>query len=336
MVALSLIIPIYNSEEQIARCLESIINQSFKDFEIVLVDDGSTDNSVAICEQYINCNENIRLHKKTNGGVSSARNFGLSKAIGEYIGFIDSDDFVLPEFFDCFSSSLNFKSADLICQGFISDNGKWTVIKSLGDRFIENNKLDEAFFELESNECFSVVWNKFFRRSIIARFELNFNESVQYGEDRLFVLSYLFYAGSILILSTSGYNYCRSSVGSLSSTRQEIKKLQLFIQEEHSLFTRYLKKFPSDYLCRMANGKYVSFNRWILLRMLDPDLQVDTELIKLQKILINEFYYNNRCDETLYREVPWVLRNLVGCNGLIIFLYRVKKAFFSNVKLFKY
>ena len=95
---ISIIIPIYNSEKFLVRCLDSILNQLYNDFEVILIDDGSKDHSLEICQRYSLLDARFKVYSKENGGVSSARNFGLSKAVGSYIVFIDSDDYIAPLF----------------------------------------------------------------------------------------------------------------------------------------------------------------------------------------------------------------------------------------------
>jgi len=96
---ISVIVPVYNSERCISKCIESILSQTFNNFELLLVDDGSTDNSCEICTFYSNIDERVKVIKKQNGGVSSARNLGLKNSVGQYISFIDSDDWVSQFFF---------------------------------------------------------------------------------------------------------------------------------------------------------------------------------------------------------------------------------------------
>ena len=96
----SIIVPIYNKEKYLEKCLDSILGQTYRDLEIILVDDGSTDNSLAICQRYAEKDPRIKIYHKPNGGVSSARNLGLEKSTGKYISFVDPDDFIHSEFIE--------------------------------------------------------------------------------------------------------------------------------------------------------------------------------------------------------------------------------------------
>ena len=117
MAVLSIIIPVYNKEQYIDGCLTSILNQTFTDFELILVDDGSTDGSAAVCRRFADADHRISLITKPNGGVSSARNTGLSKADGKYIGFIDSDDAIEPDMYELLIRNAEQYQADVsICR----------------------------------------------------------------------------------------------------------------------------------------------------------------------------------------------------------------------------
>ena len=113
----SIVVPIYNTEQYISKCIESLINQTYKNLEIILIDDGSTDNSFNICKKYQKEDERIKLFHKENGGVSSARNYGIKKATGEYICFCDSDDYYSLEALTIMTDTIRDSNADLCCFG---------------------------------------------------------------------------------------------------------------------------------------------------------------------------------------------------------------------------
>ena len=100
MVKISIVIPIYNAEDHLQRCVDSVLNQTEKNIEIILVDDGSKDNSIEICKNYLNQDKRVQLIHQENSGVSAARNRGIEQACGEYIGFIDSDDWIEPNMYE--------------------------------------------------------------------------------------------------------------------------------------------------------------------------------------------------------------------------------------------
>ena len=129
MVKISIVIPIYNAEDHLQRCVDSVLNQTEKNIEIILVDDGSKDNSIEICKNYLNQDKRVQLIHQENSGVSAARNRGIEQACGEYIGFIDSDDWIEPNMYECLLREANQASADIvICDAKVTD-----VVARLGE-----------------------------------------------------------------------------------------------------------------------------------------------------------------------------------------------------------
>lgn len=180
----SVIVPVYNVESYISKCVDSILACDCHDFELLLVDDGSTDGSGLICDNYGQQDSRVRVFHKQNGGVSSARNLGLEHACGEWIMFVDSDDWVSDTFFD-----IEDTSADIIERPYsrISEDGK--VVSRYcpsSHRIIEER---DDLFDFFVNERINVLWNKVIRRSLIGT--TRFNESVSIGEDFLLYLEIL-------------------------------------------------------------------------------------------------------------------------------------------------
>lgn len=200
---LSIIIPVYNLEEVIGKCIESILKQSFTNFEILIIDDGSTDKTRQICEKYTN-DHRVNYYYKTNGGVSSARNYGLIKSQGEWVTFIDGDDYIEPNYFSVLLSNVN---ADLIVSGvkFLNTEGGSFPPCDKIIRISEENKyfLDKEFCEL----YFRTPWAKLFKRNIIEKLHLSFNTSLHIGEDTEFVFRYISNAKDIRLIPFYGYCY---------------------------------------------------------------------------------------------------------------------------------
>lgn len=205
---ISIIVPIYNSEKTLERCINAILDQSFSDFELILVNDGSTDSSSKIIEQYAKTDSRIRPIHKFNGGVSSARNAALDEARGEYILFCDSDDYVTREWA---STAIN----GLICSDFIvtgvltkCSNGKETelhppVLPSK-ESCTKLPLLVEGLWEIP---MFGWLFNKGFKRSIIENYKLRFNIDLRYREDVVFVSEYLEHVKTFTISDASHYIY---------------------------------------------------------------------------------------------------------------------------------
>ena len=196
----SIIIPIYNGSSTLDRCVNSILKQNNKDFELLLVNDGSTDSSKDICEYYAHKDSRIRVFNKINGGVSSARNIGIENAIGEWITFIDVDDYIEQDYIPINIS----QNIDLFIFNYKENNKITEYIPS------QRIKDKETKYFLEKHlwmTIFRCPWSKFFKKSIINNKKIRFNEQYKIGEDTLFVLEYLQHCTSICVSANSFYNY---------------------------------------------------------------------------------------------------------------------------------
>lgn len=191
---ISVIVPVYNTEQYLHRCIDSILAQTYTDFELLLIDDGSTDSSGAICDEYALKDTRVRVFHKENGGVSSARNLGLDNAQGEWITFVDSDDIFVDS--NAFAVFVNKDiDADLIVYSFL-----WN------DDLIKcpcNNSLQDIFFSYHS----IVIWGKIYKSSIIKLNQLYFNERIHLGEDQLWFTEYLKYTSTYLCNKDVLYGY---------------------------------------------------------------------------------------------------------------------------------
>lgn len=211
-VLISVIIPVYNAEKYINHCMESILNQTFTKFEVILVDDGSTDDSAKLCDNYAENDQRIRIIHKANGGVSSARNLGMEEAIGEYIAFIDADDTLDADYLEILYANAVKHDVDISCCDCTviepSKNNKVTNSFRLArtERWISGYKeLLVNFFE--ANEFYGyVVWGKIIKRELAI---LEKMEPLKYGEDTLYMLKLFFHNPTIYLDNYKGYNYIR-------------------------------------------------------------------------------------------------------------------------------
>lgn len=201
IIRISVIIPAYNAENTIQRCLESIWKQRQKDYEIIVVDDGSQDNTLGVIRHLSEGKDNFKVISVPNGGVSRARNKGLEVAEGEWITFIDSDDYIDEDYFPE-DISLEY---DLILQNWSYSN------REGGDVFHAACYKDEACVRFVNDNicrtCFRGVLSKFYRRDIIEKYKIRYPEGIRLCEDTLFVLHYLIYSKSLVTLGGGCYRY---------------------------------------------------------------------------------------------------------------------------------
>ena len=200
---ISIIVPIYNADKYLYRCINSILAQTYKNFELLLIDDGSTDKSGDICDEFAKKDVRVRVFHKENGGVSSARNIGIYNACGEWITFVDADDWIENECLEFFIKNMS----DLTCISFQSFyKGK----KELWDTYIYNAKsVVDYTKELHNKEILGYCWGKLFKAEIIQKNNIKFNEHIRFREDELFVLEYLAYISQITYINNKCYNYNR-------------------------------------------------------------------------------------------------------------------------------
>lgn len=210
-VCISIIIPLYNVEKYLPKCLDSILAQTFSDFEVLLVNDGSPDNSGRIGEEYAARDARIRLFHKENGGVSSARNYGMKKAQGNYIAFCDSDDWVDPDWLETLYRQMCECPVELSVCGLMKEDGDGKVLFTVEDiRMYRKNK-EEALLTLFNGDGYyryqGWVVNKLYKREILIENHIYFNEKIYYSEDRLFNFFYLLHCHSVVYSTVPKYHY---------------------------------------------------------------------------------------------------------------------------------
>ena len=219
MAKVSVIIPVYNAEQYIEECLKSIINQTFSDYEVIIINDGSTDSSAQICNNICKTEDRFLLYTIKNNGVSNARNIGIDKSRGEYIVFFDADDILPP---NCLSSLVG---------GFADDinltMGGFTVFGETIDTYSIQSNHDRS---IGVEECISMLlpdgnvnwqrylWNRMLRTSIIKKHNLRFNTNIFYKEDGLFLVEYLARCkGKVRYLNDIVYFYRKSSSSAMGN-----------------------------------------------------------------------------------------------------------------------
>ena len=233
MPIVSVIVPVYKVEPYLRRCVDSILAQTFTDFELILVDDGSPDNSGAICDEYTGKDPRVRVIHQNNGGPSNARNAGLRVACGEYLYFCDSDDFIEKTLFEDASVYMPMYDVVLFNWRRVNEVGvsigqetdfhpgviEWIDVKDK-QRFLQGPFFYPRIVGWE-------VANRFFRKSIIDRYNISFVERIDLAEDLYFCFCYLLHANSLVCLDGVYYNYTvrSDSIMGVEKTRYNIGKM---------------------------------------------------------------------------------------------------------------
>ncbi|RRC93659.1 glycosyltransferase family 2 protein [Erysipelotrichaceae bacterium OH741_COT-311] len=236
----SVIIPAYNAEKTIERCIHSVINQTYQNIEVIVVDDGSIDNTFLLCEKYMELS-NFIYHKQENQGVSSARNKGIKLSSGEYIAFVDSDDYIKEKMIEVYIHHLD---KDLVCSSVLNsilhlkDKEKISQYNSLKD-------IDKDLYFLLINGFFTSPVCKLYKRKYIDTF---FDIDISYGEDLLFNLKYFSNISSIIFIHEQLYFYDLSDSGLT-------KKLH---EDEFETILKLSKSFLEFYKDKISNTKVIN------------------------------------------------------------------------------
>ena len=224
---ISIIIPVYNVENYILNCLKSVSSQTFKDFEVLLVDDGSTDESGSICDDYIKEDTRFKIFHKQNGGVSSARNFGLDRAHGEWIYFCDADDILYDYALETLVDNID-DNVDSTMGGYIRINNQGEIIEENNIDETINMSVEETlvdFYRGRFDMYNGYIWNRLFRRSIIEKNNLRFREDIYIKEDGLFLVQYLCKCSRGTFYTTKPiYKYVVHGSSVMNSKSKEVNK----------------------------------------------------------------------------------------------------------------
>lgn len=207
MPKISVIVPVYNTEKYIHRCVDSILAQTFIDFELLLVNDGSKDSSGKICDEYAAKDSRVRVFHKENGGVSSARNVGLDNVKGEWVAFCDSDDYVYPDWLKNYNIIEYGVKYDIICQGLDADKPISLGTKSCQYGIDFRGPVNNVIDKLSDALILGYLHIKAFRFSLIDKQKLRFDDNLKFKEDETFVLKYMQQCQNGVCINKIGYLY---------------------------------------------------------------------------------------------------------------------------------
>ena len=239
----SIIVPVYNGEKVISKCINSVLNQEYKDWELILVNDGSKDNTAVILDEYALHDDRIRVIHKPNGGVSSTRNRGLSEAKGDYIQFMDADDWLTEDSTKVLVRTIEEGGADMAVADFYRVVGDLVSRKGsiLSNDVLTVKEYAEWMKESPADYYYGVLWNKLYKRSVIEQYKLRMDESVSLCEDYLFNLEYLLHCEKVAPVQIPVYYYLKTE-GSLVASNLNLKKI---VNMKTSVFDYYDKFYRS-------------------------------------------------------------------------------------------
>lgn len=284
MPKITIAIPIFNAEKHLVNCIESVLRQTFMDIQIILINDGSTDESGQICDIYAAKDPRINVYHCNNNGVSIARNLAIEKARGEYISFIDADDEIDELMIENLYAQIKNTKADIAICGHVSvyrKNKKLYIVKHEPPNF---NGTTKEFLELIElfldSECVQGPCAKLYRTNLIKRHGIKFPNQQSFGEDTIFVYNYLKYCNRIVSVDKCFYSYMKRTGGSLSSSFRE-DKVEIYIQLYKEL--------------ELLLGKFGVFHKHELL-----EKRICTSVISCIGELYNNSYYIKRIERINY------------------------------------
>lgn len=255
----SIVVPVYNAERYLKKCVDSLLEQSYKNIEILLINDGSTDSSGEICDEYIKKHEEIKVIHKTNSGVSDTRNAGIDVASGEFIQFVDSDDFLESNMIERLVQSVNHNVQLAICGYKSIYMSKDTIFYTetvcpIKGRY-QNIDLVKHFGELFNNGLINPLWNKLYYADLIKKLNLKFNKELNMGEDLLFNLEYINACDNIEIINEQLYNYLKFNDNSLTENFKEC-----FLQNQQMLFSSVRQFLLENNVYTQENKKFIELS----------------------------------------------------------------------------
>lgn len=339
MPKISVIVPVYNTEPYLRQCIDSILNQTFTDFELLLVDDGSTDHSGEICEEYAQIDARIKLFHTPNHGVSAARNLGINQASGEWITFVDSDDWVEEEYLSCFLQK-ELVPKTIVYQNFIFDyttyDGGIRVAFLYDDISFDSSNIIQAISKYRIlSDAF--VTAKLFYCEIIKQCNIHFNEQVSICEDMIFVRNYLHYVENVYLCSSASYHYMqRDSYISLMRSYHSSEEYILAFEELQNSLMYLLNKYP---ICDALYTKQL-YTLHGLIHLIAACKEVNRknyravfEYVRLQKDLFEKYYISVSLGSRIFQKV--LFHRLLPNNMIFFLLWFGKTINAGTIKFFK-
>ena len=316
----SIVVPVYNAEKYLEQCLNSIQNQTYKNFEVILVNDGSMDHSESICKGFVEGDSRFRYFLKSNGGASSARNFGLDHVRGDFITFIDADDWVEENHLEVLINNIKENNSDMAVSSikkFDNSNNFYFRVYSNEEKYLLNyNKLNREEFLvilpklIAANNSYKVAVSKLFKKELVT--DVRFDESIVYGEDLEFFFKIYNDINSISYIDEVTYVYRLHDESSSSKFGQLHMEQELAIYkkmyeriEELGLPTihyvntlRNLLDYRKDYLDnRVLYNEYVEF-----LEKIEKKITYPKELISIIVPIYNVYPYLQLCLESIEKQ----------------------------------
>ncbi len=329
METISIVVPVYRAEQYLARCIDSVIGQTYENFELILVDDGSPDKSGEICDNYAQKDPRIKVIHKKNEGVSLARNTGIKEATGKYLMFIDSDDYIQETMLEEMAPYME-QGYDLVFSATEMYTKDGVVTYEISEKDYSPKELVEEYCSLKIKTInFSVPWNKLFRRDIIEKNNLVFNQELNICEDTLFNFIYLTYCNKVKALPKAYYKYMRDNEESLATKYRE------YMFRNRSYVYRYILEIAEKLGCsedaKLCHRKEMV---WEYLQLIYMSLQLKSKekTIQLLKEMSKDDGFLENIQHIKETKLSYLSANLIKHKAyqVVYYLYLFKAKFMGR------
>lgn len=343
----SVIMAMYNAEAYIQPCLKSICNQTFSDFELIIIDDGSTDNSAKLVKEFADEDSRIRYYFQENQSQCVALNHGITKAQGEYITFIDNDDCLELDTFEQVVRSLNTVATDVVVYGYYQefvDEGYSTVCKPANMIATTFEQCQQALINIFQNGVFHVSWNKWYRREVVLDHKIQFDARYNSMGDYTFNCQLFEHVNSIATLDFIGYHYLKRNRDSLVTSY--VKDMVPCFEERRKITTHLFDTYQlwtNGEAMKYYNVQYYYESEDFLINLYKPkcDLTAKTKHQYIQTYVLDEkskVIYNSMQADTIYAKIfKFVIQT--NSPSFIGFTYTLltglKNTFFGLYKSFR-
>lgn len=292
--SISIIIPIYNASKYLNRCLDSIIGQSYSNWECILIDDGSVDDSGRICDEYVKKDHRFRVIHKENGGVSTARNVGINDSEGEWLYFCDADDELLSDGLETLIHAFSKSGSDLIFGGYIECNEDGEVIASPRCEIHKNLSMEETIQQLyrpSYSNYEGYLWCKLFRADLVKTHHLAFAEDVFFNEDRLFIIQCLRHVGhGIVYTSALVYRYYHHPQSAYWSLQRQWNPRYVTDLKAYAMMYEEVCEMTTESRIRLMAQEGIRSSIKTIRRMLKrnhvKDTLVENEVVRIEKLYL--------------------------------------------------
>lgn len=280
-IKVSIIIPVYKvPEEYLRNCIESCINQTLKNIEIILIDDGSPDNCGEICDEYALKDSRIKVIHKKNGGVSNARNYGILKSKGEYIGFVDADDWIEKDFYEEMILFGEKNKVDVVVSGFVKEKNNKIIECLVKEKSKIFNKIEALKVLLERKLYVWSPWDKIYKTAILKDNKIFFPKNISMGEDLDFIWRLFNKIDKIGYISLNRYHYCYRYGSSTVNISAKKKKDSVLVMESILNKCKFLNKEIFD---RMKEVYLKEISSYCGLMLIENEIKYRNEIIFYQK-----------------------------------------------------